>query len=325
MSNKLSLSILLLAFVCTLNACTRPPSTVVLQREWTANAEFAGDIWASDIAAARGIKLEVREGSEVIDPIKMVRSNSVQFGVASADRILRENEGGAGLVVLAAALYRSPVVFLVNPARGIRSPTDFRGHTIGIQAGTNTELVFKTLVQLMHLSPDMKVVESGWGTTNFETGALDVLAAFAYDEPIQLDLKNIKYNVILPETYGVHFVGTVFFASKDFVAKNPKVVQDFIDDLVSGWGQALTHPKEVIEKLSTRFKDVNAAKELLSLERGRPYFSGEDGRLLYASQERWNKMAQQLISLGVLKSFEFRDNVDYRFLDEAQNKRDGKR
>lgn len=325
MSNKPSLLILLLAIVCTLSACTRQSNTVVLQREWTANAEFAGDVWASEIAGARGIKLEVREGSEVIDPIKMVRSNIVQFGVASADRVLRENEGGAGLVVLAAALYRSPVVFLVNPDRGINSAADFRGHTIGIQAGTNTELVFKTLVQLKHLSPDMKVVESGWGTTTFETGALDVLAAFEYDEPIQLDLKKVKYKVILPEADGVHFVGTVFFASKDFVAKNPKVVQAFIDDLVSGWGQALTHPKEAIEKLSTRFKDVNAAKEMLSFERGRPYFSGENGRLLYASQERWNKMAQQLISLGVLKSFEFRENVDYRFLDEALSKRDTKR
>jgi|CXWL01.1.fsa_nt_gi NitT/TauT family transport system substrate-binding protein len=325
MSKKLSLLILLFALVCTLSVCTRPPNAVVLQREWTANAEFAGDVWASEIAAARGINLEVREGSQVIDPIKMVRSNSVQFGVASSDRVLRENEGGAGLVILAAASYRSPVVFLVNPARGIMSPTDFRGHTIGIQAGTNTELVFKTLVQLQHLSPDMKVVESGWGTTTFETGALDVLAAFEYDEPIQLDLKNVKYSAILPEDHGVHFVGAVFFASKDFVAKNPKVVQDFIDDLVSGWEQALAHPKEAIQKLSTRFRDVNAAKEALSLERGRPYFSGENGRLLYASQERWNKMAQQLISLGVLKSFDFRDNVDYRFLDEALSKRDAKR
>lgn len=325
MKTRPLLAILLSTLVCSLSACSRSPNTVVLQREWTANAEFAGDLWASEIAAARSIKLEVREGSEVIDPIKMVRSNSAQFGVASADRVLRENEGGAGLVVLAAATYRSPVVFLANPDRGINSPADFKGRTIGIQAGTNTELVFKTLVQLKQLSPDMKVVESGWGTATFETGALDVLAAFEYDEPIQLDLKNVKYKIILPEVEGVRFVGTVFFASKDFVAKNPKIVQDFMDDLVSGWRQALANPKEAIQKLSSRFKQVNVAKETLSFERGRPYFAGEDGRLLYASQDRWNKMAQQLITLGALKSFEFRDNVDYRFLDAALSKRDAKK
>lgn len=306
-----------LGFLLLLCACTSRPDKVVLQREWTANAEFAGDIWAEGIASAQGLNLEVREGSEILDPVKMVRSNRAQFGVASADRILRENEGGAGLVIVAVALYRSPVVFLVNPTRGIKDLRDFKGHVIGIQAGTNTELVFKALVRENHLSSDMKVVESGWGTTNFESGALDVLAAFDYDEPVQLDLKNVKYLPILAEDHGVRFVGTVYFASKAFVADNPRIVQSFIESIVNGWKQALAHPKEAIDKLAHRFKDVNTTKETLSLERGRPYFSGEGGRLLYASQERWKSMADQLIAQGAIRAFEFRDHVDYRFLDAA--------
>lgn len=307
-------------FISIFAGCNRSDSTITLQREWSANAEYAGDVWASEIAAANGRKLDVREGSQIIDPIKQVRSKAAQFGVASADRVLRENEGGAGLVILATAVYRSPVVFIVNPKNDIKSPAGFRGLTIGIQAGTNTELVFRMLVKLLRLPSDMKVVESGWGTKTFEDGTLDVLAGFDYDEPVLLTMKNVPHSLIYPEKSGVRFIGTVFFTSKALVNENPAVVQHFMDDLVSGWRQALENPNDAIIKLGARYKDVDTKKELISFQRGRPYFAGEGGRLLYASRERWEQMATQLTSLGILKSFNFGDHVDYRFLDAALSK-----
>jgi NitT/TauT family transport system substrate-binding protein len=180
---------LLLVFSMVVGCRSKAPVTR-LQREWTANAEFAGDVMAAQVSPQHGINLEVHEGSEVIDPVKEVRTSQADFGVASADRILRENEGGADLIILAASTYKSPVVFLTQPKAHIGSPKDFRDHTVGIQAGTNTEWVYKTLATREGLSPEhVKVVESGWGTTNFETGAIDVLAAFDYDEPVLLELK----------------------------------------------------------------------------------------------------------------------------------------
>jgi ABC-type nitrate/sulfonate/bicarbonate transport system substrate-binding protein len=293
---------------------------LILQREWTANAEFAGDVWASKIAQQHGLKLDVREGSEIIDPIKLVRANIAQFGVASADRVLRENENGAGLVILAAATYRSPVVFLTHPAAKINSPADFKGHRIGIQSGTNTDLILRALIRTVPLTnKDMEIVESGWGTTNFESGRLDVLGAFDYDEPVQLDLKKVPYNMILPENYGVRFVGTVYFASRSFVQKNPEIVQAFMNCLVDGWSHALSHQTDAINMVAVRFPAIDKSKELLSLARGQAYFAGEDGKLLYASEDRWNAMGRELVSLGVLHQFVFADNVDYRFLDVALN------
>jgi NitT/TauT family transport system substrate-binding protein len=315
----------LITALCVLSGCTPKPQSAILQREWTANAEFAGDVWASEVSQSHGIRLQVREGSELIDPVKTVRSGDAQFGVASADRILRENEGGADLVILACATYKSPVVFLTHPAQKIKSPSDFRGHTIGIQAGTNTELVFKSLLRSRGLAPtEMKVVESGWGTTNFETGAIDVLAAFDYDEPVQLKLKSVPFEELWPEKDGVHFVGTVYFTRRALLTQDPRLVQGFMDSLVDGWEKALRQPSDAIAKLAVRFKDINKEKETTSLEKGREYFAGENGRLLYASQERWKQMAASLISLQVIKSFDFNANVDYRFLESALNKESAK-
>lgn len=294
---------------------------LILQREWTANAEFAGDVWAAQVAAQRGIVLEVHEGSELIDPIKMVRSAQAHFGVASADRILRENEGGAELVIVGTATYKSPVVFLTKPKLNIQSPQDFVGRTIGIQPGTNTDLVFQALVREQNLPLNkLKVVDSGWGTQMFETGVVDVLGAFAYDEPITLRLKGYTLGkIIVPDDYGVHYVGTVYFTRKRLIDDHEDLVQTFVSLLVRGWTDALANPGAAMDLLAKRFESVrsNLAKERLSFEAGRPYFGGEGGHVLYASKARWLEMGQSLRNLGKLRAFDFNANVDYRFLEKA--------
>jgi NitT/TauT family transport system substrate-binding protein len=289
-----------------------------LQREWTANAEFAGDVWAEEKAPQHGIRLTVKEGSEVIDPVKVVRSGEAQFGIASADRILRENERGADLLILATSTYKSPVVFLSHPKDNIRTPRDFIGKRVGIQSGTNTELVLKSLLRSQHLDPArMKIVESGWGTATFQTGDLDVLGAFDYDEPVQLELKGIPVSAIRPEEYGVHYVGTVYFTRRSLAQQQPALVQAFINSLVDGWRSALADPHTAIAKLVAQFKDIDSTKETKSLLIGREYFEGENGKLLYASPMRWQEMADNLKALGLLRSFDFNQNVDYRFLETS--------
>ena len=90
-----------------------------------------------------------------------------------------------------------------------------------------------------------------------------------------------------------------------------------MDSLVEGWQKTLKQPSVAIAKLKARFKDIDTQKETESLEKGREYFAGEKGRLLYSSPERWKEMAASLESLHVLRSFDFDANVDYRFLESA--------
>lgn len=301
-----------------LASCAERNDEMVLQREWTANAEYAGDVWAEELSKETNAPISVHEGSESTDPIKMVRTGKAAVGVASADRILRENESGAGLVILAAATYRSPVVFLSRLSAGVNKPEDFRGKVIGIQTGTNTELVFKSLMLAHGIDiRSLRVVESGWGTQSFETGDIGVLSAFAYDEPVQLRRKGIEVKALKPEDYGINYIGTVYFARKDFVAANSDKVQSFMNSLVSGWRSAQRRPDDAINRLAAKFPKVSVEKERTSLRVGLEYFAGDDGLLLYASPDQWDIMAKHLIKLGVISSFKFNENIDYRYLEKA--------
>jgi NitT/TauT family transport system substrate-binding protein len=312
--------ILMIALLVTIFATCekRKGKSAILQREWTANAEFVGDLCAVRLAPEYGYRLAVKEGSELLDPVRQVRVGAAQFGVASADRILQENAGGAELTVIAAATYRTPVVFLVHQDSNIQSPGGFIGKSIGIQVGTNTELVLDALVAGSRLDKNrIRIVDSGWGIRPFVVGDVDVLGAFDYDEPIQLDMMGMKYRKIIPEDYGVKYVGTVYFTSRNLIEHDPDLVQDFVSSLCAGWKEAMRAPDQAINLLSDYNSDVDKAKELKSLGVGIKYFGGEDGRLLFASRERWEAMAASLIQLGKIESFNFEENVDYRFLDKA--------
>lgn len=313
--------LIIFLILVVIKTCTPPPiesRDIVLQREWTANAEYAGDIWASKIAKDAGINLVVKEGSELLDPVHLVRSRDVHFGVASADRILQENEGGAELVIIASATYKTPVVFLSKKGKGIIKPQDFVGKKVGIQAGTNTELVLHGLLNSTNIDEgQIRIVESGWGIQTFLTDDIDVLGAFDYDETIQLDMQGVEYNKILPEDYGVKYVGTVYFTSKDLVREDPVFVQIFLNYLTLGWKKALSETNESIDMLSAFNSDVNHEKERESLKKGAEYFKGENDMLLYSSKDRWSAMTDSLIAIGRIEEFDYEKNIDYSFLEIA--------
>jgi len=304
----------------------RQSKQVILQREWTANAEYAGDVWASKIAREEGFRLVVKEGSELLDPVRLVRSGEAHFGVASADRVLQENEGGASLVIIASATCRTPVVFLSRKQSGIRSPQDFTGKKVGIQAGTNTELVFEATIRANGIDRrGIKVVESGWGIQTFLNGDIDVLGAFDYDETVQLEKRGIEYNVIRPDDYGVGYVGTVYFTRRTLLNEDPKLLQRFLKWLTLGWQRALKNPDDALKLLVAYNAQIDGSKERESLVRGAKYFCGENGRLLYSSPERWRSMTKSLTDLGRLKSFNYDGNIDYSFLEMALAQLEGKK
>jgi ABC-type nitrate/sulfonate/bicarbonate transport system substrate-binding protein len=297
---------------------------VVLQREWTANAEFAGDLLASGYAAEKGWNLEVAEGSEVRDPVQEVLSGRAQFGVASADRILRENESGANLTILAVATRRSPVVFVAAEALGLQNPRDMLGHSVGIQTGTNTEFVFEALVMKSGINrSDIRVVESGWGVGEFVAGQIEILAVFDYDEPIELERRGMTVSKLIPSDFGVDFVGTVYFSRRSLVMEDPELVQSFLDVLVAGWTEAIADPDKAMASLFSAYPNLDEEKERRSFLIGQDYFSGDNGISLYAEPSRWRSMGDALVSLDVIKEFTFPGAVDYRFLRRAQEESNG--
>jgi len=282
------------------------PTKVKIIQEWFANSNFAGELMAMyKTDSIQGIDIELTEGSYDIDPIKMVLSNTFNIGVAGADKVLVANDKGANLVVIGVVNKFSPTCFLSLKKNNITKPKDFEGKKIGILTGTATEYVYRTLVAQQNLDKSkLDELEVSFDLNTFLNGSFDVRPAFVYDEPVSLELQKVAYNIIEPKDYGVEFLGTVYFCKKEYIDKNPKLVQKIVNALASGWENAIKDPTTAMNMLKKFAKDANIKRETISFNKGLPYFEGENKKVLTADVNRWKKMAESLIKLKVIKSFD---------------------
>ncbi|MBX3421813.1 MAG: ABC transporter substrate-binding protein [Pirellulaceae bacterium] len=297
-------------------------ATIKLQQEWFPYAGYAGECEAVRLAALENVVIELIPGSESVDPIKLVLSGAADFGVAGADLVISANEKGADLVCIGTINNVSPTCFLVKSESGIKSPTDFIGKKVGILPGTNTERVYNLL--MARSSVDRSRIEEipvPFDLQTFLLGQYDVRPAFIYDEPVSLDLKSITYDIIKPSDFGVKFVGTVYFTRKDFLSEHPEEVQILIDYLRKGWESAIANPTQAIDTLAIQFEGIDKDRELKSLERGMPYFSGEGG-VLKSSPDNWQQTISGLEELGEIAKgkVSLGQILDESFLNKSMEK-----
>lgn len=325
--NKKSIKLIfsLLLSVLLLNSCDNNPNknkeiikadNATLIQEWFPYSGYAGEVYAlNETAKKHNLKLTLTSGSDNIDPIKLVLSKEYDFGVASADRILKANEKGAELVVVGVINYKSPTCFITPKEKNIVKPKDFEHNKVGILTGTNTEMIYKVLKNKMKINESfIEEVEIPFDLSTFITGEYDVRPAFFYDETVSLEKQKIEYNVIKPEDYGVKFIGTVYFTTSDLIKNNPEKVQKFVSSIKEGWELAIANPKKAIKYLKMFDAEIDTERELMSLNKGLEYFKGENNKVLYTSIESWIEMAKSMHSINELKNTDIEKSINLKFI-----------
>jgi len=322
------ISALILTLAATGCAQKKQPelTPVSLRQEWFPNANYAGAVTARDeFAAANGIVLEIKPGSDNVDPIKTVLAGSDDFADAAADRVIAANAKGADLVVVGVVNLDSPVCFLTRKKDHISSPQDFVGRRVGILTGTTTEYVYRALVNRQHLdSKRIHELEVPFDLGTFVTGAYDVRPAFIYDEPVSMDTTGIAYTILSPKDYGVHFLGTVYFTRGALVRKNPDLVRRFVRTVADGWRATIKYPDKALDHLHKYDPSLDMVREAKSLALARPYMEGRNQRPLDANLADWDDTVAALRQLGVIDSLDVRTLFDDSFIKRYYNELDDK-
>lgn len=247
--------------------------------------------------------MNVREGSEELDPIKMVLSGEDDIGVSSLDRIIEANNKGADLVAIGIINYKSPTCFITLKKNKFSSIEDFKKYKVGVFTGNNTEMIYQLLLDKAGISrSDINEVEAGWDLNSFINDIYEVRPAFVYDELVSLESQNIEYNTLYPSEFDVNFIGPVYFMKASRLKNNREKYKNFISYTIKGWNEALDNPEEAIVILKQFSNDINSERELKSLKKASDYFRGENNQTLYASKETILEMGDNLVKLGILKN-----------------------
>lgn len=261
---QLTLGILLFLIVCPAAAARAEKEELTYRLKWLFNASVAGDIYAveKNYFSRAGLKVNVKEGGPGKNAIKELELGQADFGVASADQVIRALEKGAEVVVLFQ-------IFQVNPMQWIYRKTlpeivnlsQLKGKSIGITFGGNDETIMHTLFAKAGIKKnDVKIHGARFDFSPFLTGKVEIWPVYRNSQGVilksRLQAEGEDVRFFNPADFGVNFVANSVVTSKKMVETNPEIVRKFKKSLLDAWTDAMdpAHQESALAAIAERDK-----------------------------------------------------------------------
>ncbi|UCH24122.1 MAG: ABC transporter substrate-binding protein [Deltaproteobacteria bacterium] len=235
-------------------AAAKEPATYRLK--WLFNASVVGDLYADvhNLFAAKGLDVTVKEGGPERDAIRELEMGRAQFGVASADQVIRALDKGAAVVVIAQLFQINPLQWIYRPEKfRIDRLEDLKGKKLGVTFGGNDETILRTLLAKAGITEkDVTLFSVRYDYTPFYKHKVNFWPVYRNTQAIILSEKLRKEGEPVaffnPAEFGVRFVANSVITSPRMIQEHPATVRNFTEALMLGWTQALdfnNHPKAI--------------------------------------------------------------------------------
>jgi NitT/TauT family transport system substrate-binding protein len=255
-------------------------ATLNYRLKWLFNTSVAGDIVADTAGFFKkaGLDVSVNEGGAGKNAIKELELGYADFGVASADQVIRALEKGADVVVLAQIFQVNPMQWIYRSNRPIINElSDLKGRHIGVTFGGNDETIMNTLLAKAGLSPrDVRISSVRFDFTPFLKKEVDVWPVYRNSQGVilkeRLAAENEQVKFFNPADYGVSFVANSIVTSGTMIKEHPETVKAFITALLSAWEFAMDPANETQVLTQIKKKDKGTKDDIRQkqLEATRP-------------------------------------------------------
>lgn len=254
--------------------------TLNYRLKWLFNTSVAGDIIADTggFFKRAGLDVSVNEGGAGKNAIKELELGYADFGVASADQVIRALEKGADVVVLAQIFQVNPMQWIYRSNQPeIKSLSDLKGRHIGVTFGGNDETMMNTLLAKAGLTPrDVRISSVRFDFTPFLKKEVDVWPVYRNSQGVILEerlaAENEQVKFFNPADYGVSFVANSIVTSGSMMKTRPDTVKSFITALLAAWEFAMDPANEpqVLAQIKTKDKGTQDDIRQKQLEATRP-------------------------------------------------------
>lgn len=247
---------------------------VVYRLKWLFNSSVAGDIYAdvNGYFEKAGLSVQVKEGSPEKNAIKELELGQADFGVASADQVIRALDKGAKVVVLAQIFQINPMQWIYRTDQPvIKYLADLRGRSIGVTFGGNDETIMNTLLTKDGITDkDVALTGARFDFTPFLTGKVQVWPVYRNSQGVILKHRLARegegVQFFNPADFGVNFVANSVITSQKMVDNHPETVEKFRKALIAGWKAAMDPANEVKSLAAIASRDKGNNDEIRSLQ-----------------------------------------------------------
>jgi len=226
--------------------------------KWIYNVSVVGALYAKThhMFDKAGLKVDVKAGGPERDAIRELELGYADFGVASADQVLRARAKGSPVVVIAQLFQVNPLQWIYRPADAqIRKLSDLKGKVIGVTYGGNDETIMRTLLAKAGIgTTDVNLFSVRYDYTPFYRHQVQLWPVYRNAQgPIigtKLAKAGEKIAYFNPAEFGVNFVANSVVTEERTLKEKPELVKRFLTALLVGWQQALD-PQNQTEAIIT--------------------------------------------------------------------------
>jgi len=274
-----SLNALFLIFTCgalllPASCSTRQEETqiqVAYRLKWLFNISVVGDLYAETRGyfADQGLAVEIKSGGPERDAIKELELGRAQFGVASADQVIRALAKGAPIVVIGQLFQRNPLQWLYRAAEDeIGEPQDLKGRTIGITHGGNDETIMRALLTRYGIADrEVGFYSVRYDYTPFYRGTVSLWPVYQNAEGIviaeKLGREGEEVRFFNPDRFGIRFVANSIITTRQLLQEQPETVTKFMAALLRGWQEALAPANDAQALATIQMYDQDTPPETL--------------------------------------------------------------
>ncbi len=280
--------------------------------KWVFNSSVAGDIYAdaNGYFAAEGLNVRVKEGSPEKDAIKELELGYADFGVASADQVIRALDKGADIYVIAQLFQINPMQWIYRTDHPeIKTLEDLKGRNIGITFGGNDEIIMNTIFAKGGITrEDVTITGVRFDFTPFFKKQVDVWPVYKNSQGVILKDRLAAEGEFVyffnPAAFGVNFVANSVITSEKMIQKHPGTVEKFLKALLAGWEAAMdpNNEAEALAVIQAREKgssdDILKKQLIATRELIKP---GPDIRIGFIDMDAWKQTEAIMLKENQIK------------------------
>ena len=290
------------------NTACASTTKVKLQLQWVAQSQFAGYYAAKDTGlwAKECLDVTIVEGGVDIVPQQQLADGAVDFALAWVPKALATREAGANIVDIAQVFQRSGTLQVSFKDKGITSPADFAGKTIGNWGFGNEYEIFAALGEAgLDPAADVTLVAQNFDMVGLLDGSIDASEAMTYNEYAQvLEAENPDtgelytpedFNVVSYEDEGVGMLQDAIWADAGRLESDP-AYQDlatrFVAASLQGWVYCRDNPESCKDIVLAAGPTLGDSHQLWQMNEINKLIWPNEYGIGFIDEDAWNRTVE---------------------------------
>jgi NitT/TauT family transport system substrate-binding protein len=251
---------------------------ITFQLDWIAYGRHAPYYVALEkgFYATNGLDVTIQQGTGVADGMRNLAAGKSHFNFNDIGSMIAiRSREGVKIKAVACMYQHSPHTMFFLKNKGINSPKDIEGRTIGSPSGTSPKVMFPAFASANGI--DQSKIQ--WISTDPNSmNALlmahraDSVITYIFTLPV---LENAAQNgdevgYFTYSDYGADFYANAILGMEDYIAQNPDTVRAFTTATVKGFEYTLANPAEAVSimmKYQPQLNEQIALKEIPLLQK----------------------------------------------------------